>query len=98
MYFVELSKQAMKDRKFLKSAGLEKKAKSLLQILAVNPFQNPPPLEILILELRSNFSRRINSQHRLVYDVIENTENLMSQDGTPYNGIVRVKRMWTHYE
>ena len=98
MYFVELSRQAMKDRKNLKSAGLEKKAKSLLQILAANPFQSPPPFEILTRELRGNFSRRLNSQHRLVYDVIENTENLMSQDGTPYDGIVRVKRMWTHYE
>ena len=98
MYFVELSRQAMKDRKNLKSAGLDKKAKILLEMLAVNPFQNPPPLEILSMELRGNFSRRLNSQHRLVYDVIDNTENLLSPDGTPYDGIVRVKRMWTHYE
>lgn len=98
MYFVELSKQAMKDRKNLKSAGLEQKAKSLLQMLAVNPFQNPPPFEMLTRELKGNYSRRLNAQHRLVYDVIDNTENLLSQDGTPYDGIVRVKRMWTHYE
>ena len=98
MYFVELSKQAMKDRKFLKGAGLEKKAKSLLDIIALDPFQSPPPFEVLSRELRGNFSRRLNSQHRLVYDVIENSENLLSPDGTPYVGIIRVKRMWTHYE
>ena len=96
MYFVELSKQAMKDRKNLKSAGLEKKAKFLLDMLAVNPFQSPPTFEILSRELRGNFSRRLNAQHRLVYDVIENTEKLLSPDGTPYEGIVRVKRMCTH--
>ncbi len=98
MYLVELSKQAMKDRKFLKGAGLERKAKTLLDIIAVNPFQSPPLVEMLTRELRGNFSRRLNAQHRLVYDVIENTENLLSPDGTPYEGIVRVKRMWTHYE
>ena len=98
MYFVELSKQAMKDRQNLKSAGLEKKAKTLLEMLAAKTFQSPPPFEMLSRELRGNFSRRLNSQHRLVYDVIENTENLLSPDGTPYDGIVRVKRMWTHYE
>ena len=88
----------MKDRKFLKGAGLEKKAKSLLDIIALDPFQSPPPFEVLSRELRGNFSRRLNSQHRLVYDVIENSENLLSPDGTPYEGIIRVKRMWTHYE
>ena len=49
-------------------------------------------------DLQGNFSRRINIQHRLIYDVISNTENLLSPDGEPYDGIVRVKRMWTHYE
>ena len=98
MYFVELSRQAMKDRQNLKSAGLEKKAKTLLEMLAVNPFQSPPPFETLSRELRGNLSRRLNAQHRSVYDVVENTENLLSPDGTPYDGIVRVKRMWTHYD
>lgn len=98
MYFVELSRQAMKDRKLLKAAGLEEKAKNLLKIIACDPFQYPPPYEILSRNLRGNISRRINVQHRLVYDVIENSENLLSPDGTSYEGIIRVKRMWTHYE
>ena len=98
MYFVELSRQAMKDRKLLKAAGLEEKVKTLLNIIALDPFHYLPPYEILSRNLRGNISRRINVQHRLVYDVIENSENLLSPDGTPYEGIVRVKRMWTHYE
>ena len=98
MYFVELSKQAKQDKKFLKAAGLEKKAKILLNILEINPFQNPPNFEVLYRELKGNFSRRLNDQHRLVYDIIENSENILAPDGMPYEGIVRVKRMWTHYE
>ena len=96
MYFVVLSRQAMKDRKFLKIAGLEEKAKILLDMLAVNPFQSPPSFAILLMKLSGNFSRRLDAQHRLIYDVIDNSENLLSPDGTPYEGIVRVKRMWTH--
>ena len=98
MYFVELSSKARKDRKLLKAAKLEEKAKVLLDILALNPFQSPPPFEKLSRELCGNYSRRLNSQHRLVYDIIGNSENFLSPDGTPYEGIVRVKRMWTHYE
>lgn len=98
MYLVMFSRQAEKDKKFLKASGLEEKTKSLLNIITVNPFQNPPRYEKLIGDLQGNISRRINIQHRLVYDVIDNTENILSPDGTPYEGIVRVKRMWTHYE
>ena len=98
MYLVMFSRQAEKDKKLLKASGLEDKAKNLLNIIAVNPFQNPPRYEKLIGDLQGNISRRINIQHRLVYDVIGNTENILSPDGTPYEGIIRVKRMWTHYE
>ncbi len=98
MYFVELSKQAKKDKKFLKAAGLERKAKSLLSIIESNPFQTPPAYEKLLWDLRGSFSRRLNDQHRIVYDIVENAENLLDPNGIPYEGIVRVKRMWTHYE
>ena len=98
MYYVELSRQAMKDRKLLKAAGLEGKARLLLDILASDPLQFPPSYEKLSWDMRGSYSRRINAQHRLVYDVVDNSENILSPDGTPYEGIVRVKRMWTHYE
>lgn len=76
MYFVELSSQARKDRKLLKGAGLEKKAKMLLDIIALNPFQSPPPFERLSRELRGNFSRRLNSQHRLVFMTLLQTAKI----------------------
>ena len=98
MYLVKFSRQAEKDKKLLKASGLEEKAKNLLNIIMVDPFQKPPRYEKLLGDLQGNISRRINLQHRLVYDVIDNKENLLSPDGTPYDGIVRVKRMWTHYE
>ena len=83
---VLFSKQAIKDRELLKSAGLSEKARSLCKILADNPFQNPPPYEKLIGDLRGSYSRRINVQHRLVYEVDKE------------KGVVYVLRMWSHYE
>ncbi len=79
MYLVEFSSQAEKDKKRLKAAGLEHKAKELLNILVNNPFQNPPPYEKLIGDLCGNFSRRINIQHRLVYSVYDNKENIRDE-------------------
>ena len=64
MYLIKFSKQAEKDKQRLKAAGLEQKAKDLLNILMKNPFQNPPPYEKLVGNLRGNYSRRINIQHR----------------------------------
>lgn len=98
MYLVRFSKQAEKDMILVKRAGFERKVKSLLDIIRINPFQSPPEYEKLLWDLRGSFSRRINVQHRLVYEVYENTENLLSPDGKPYDGIIRVIRMWTHYE
>ncbi len=80
------TKHAQKDAEKLVSAGLKAKAKSLLAILAENPFQNPPPYEKLIGDLAGAYSRRINIQHRLVYQVIEGDKT------------VKVLRMWSHYE
>ena len=83
---VVFTRYAQKDAEKLAAAGLKEKAQALLGILAVNPFQTPPPYEKLVGDLSGAYSRRINIQHRLVYQVI--------QDGR----VVKVLRMWTHYE
>ncbi len=98
MYLIKFSKQAEKDKQRLKAAGLEQKAKDLLNILMKNPFQNPPPYEKLVGNLRGNYSRRINIQHRLVYTVLPNTAGYTEPSGSTLDGIVLVKRLWTHYE
>ena len=85
-YLLVFTKQAQNDAKKLASAGLKPKAQSLLDILANDPFQNPPPYEKLIGDLAGAYSRRINIQHRLVYQVLK-TER-----------VVKVLRLWTHYE
>jgi Txe/YoeB family toxin of toxin-antitoxin system len=80
------TKQAQKDAKKIATAGLKPKAEKLLHILSKNPFQTPPPFEKLIGDLSGAYSRRINIQHRLVYQVLEEIRT------------VKVIRMWTHYE
>lgn len=79
------SKQAQKDAKNLAAAGLRKKAEDLLEILKLDPLQNPPPYEKLIGDLMGAYSRRINIQHRLVYEIF------------PEENTVRILRLWTHY-
>ena len=83
---VAYSKFALKDAKKLSAAGLREKVQALLEILEKDPFQNPPPYEKLAGDLRGAYSRRINIQHRLVYEVFRKEKT------------VRVLRMWTHYE
>jgi toxin YoeB len=83
---VVFAKQALKDAKKLLASGLKPKAQELLAVLQTNPFQNPPPFEKLVGDLTGTYSRRINIQHRLVYEVF-------TEERT-----VRVLRMWTHYE
>ena len=80
------SKQALKDAKKLKAAGLRPKAEELLAVLQLDPLQSPPPFEKLIGDLAGAYSRRINIHNRLVYEVF------------PKQKTVRVLRMWTHYE
>lgn len=80
------TKQAQKDAKKLVSAGLKTKAQKLVTIIQENPFQNPPPFEKLVGDLSGAYSRRINIQYRLVYQVYQ-------QEHT-----VKVLRLWTHYE
>jgi Txe/YoeB family toxin of toxin-antitoxin system len=80
------AKQAMKDAKKLAASNLKPKAQELLAILASDPFQNPPPFEKLVGDLAGAYSRRINIQHRIVYEVFTKQK------------AVRILRMWTHYE
>lgn len=83
---VVFAKHALKDAKKLATSGLKSKTLELLAILERDPFQNPPPYEKLVGDLAGAYSRRINIQHRLVYEVFTETRT------------VRVLRMWTHYE
>ena len=85
-YQLLYTKAAQKDVKNLKAAGLKDKALLLLNIVAENPFQNPPPYENLIGDLAGAYSRRINFQHRLVNQVLEDEK------------IVKVLKLWTHFE
>ena len=98
MYKVFFSPQAMKDRKLIERAGLKEKVKRLLDIMKVYPYQSPPSYEKLIGNLSGYYSRRINLQHRLVYQVLPNDKGLVDEDGEMYEGIVKIIRMWTHYD
>lgn len=99
MYLVLFSKDAEKDKKLLKYAGLEKKAKNILDILALNPYQMPPSYEKLLGNLNGNYSRRLNIHHRLVYEVQPFDPELFPDlERDKYEGVVLVKRMWSHYD
>lgn len=95
MYRIIFTKEAAKDAKKLKSAGLAEKAKKLVQIVGEDPFAYPPAFEPLVGNLSGMYSRRINRQHRFVYMV---TDENITVDGVDYEGIVKVLSMWTHYE
>jgi toxin YoeB len=86
MWRVVFTKQAQKDAKKLSAADLRSKAEKLLEILGENPYQTPPPFEKLLGDLAGAYSRRINIQHRLVYQIMDKER------------VVKVIRMWTHYE
>ena len=85
-FHLVFSKHAQKDAQKLAASGLKFKASALLEILKINPFQNPPAYEKLVGNLSGTYSRRINIQHRLAYEVLEKER------------VVKVLRMWTHYE
>ncbi len=85
-YKILYSKLAIKDAKKLSSANLAKKAQELISIIKKDPFTNPPPYKKLVGNLEGTYSRRINIQHRLVYEVRQEDK------------VVRILRMWTHYE
>ena len=86
MWELYFTRQAKKDARKLAAAGLKEKAGALLAIIQDNPYQTPPPYEKLVGDLTGAFSRRINIQHRLVYQVLDDKK------------VVKVIRLWTHYE
>ncbi|MBU1218837.1 Txe/YoeB family addiction module toxin [Myxococcota bacterium] len=86
MWKIVFTKQALKDAEKIKQSGLKSKVVELLAILSENPLKSPPLFEKLTGDLTGSFSRRINIQHRLVYQVLDDIET------------VKVLRMWTHYE
>lgn len=85
-YRVVFTKQAQKDAKKISASGLKAKAENLIAILRENPYQTPPFFEKLVGDLAGAYSRRINIQHRLIYEIIEDQK------------VVKIIRMWTHYE
>lgn len=95
MFRIVYEKQAVKDIKNLKSAGLDNKAKELIEVIRINPFQTPPAYESLVGNLQGFYSRRINIQHRLVYQVYAEA---ITVDGVAYQGTIKIIRMWTHYD
>ena len=97
MYKLLLTRQAVKDAQKLEQAGLKTKAVSLLRIIRQNPLQSPPLFEKLH-GYSDTFSRRINIQHRLVYQILPNQINETDEYGVLYQGVIKIVRMWTHYE
>ncbi len=86
MWKIYYTKQAQKDARKLASSGLKSKAEELLGIISENPYQNPPPFEKLVGDLSGSLSRRINIQHRLIYQVYKQERS------------IKILRLWTHYE
>jgi len=86
VYIIKYRKKCLKDIERLKSVGLADRAKKLINIIKNNPYQNPPPFEKLIGDLNGAYSRRINIQHRLVYQILEKEKT------------IRILSLWTHYE
>ncbi|HBD95791.1 MAG: toxin of toxin-antitoxin system [Spirochaetes bacterium GWF1_31_7] len=86
MWEIVYSKHAVKDSKKIAESGLKNKVINLITVISTDPFQNPPPYEKLIGDLSGAYSRRINIQHRLVYEVL------------PEEKTIRILRMWSHYE
>ena len=95
MYKIVFTKQSIKDLENLRRIGISQKAKSLVDIIRENPFQNPPRYEKLVGNLDGIMSRRINIQHRLVYQVYKEP---FVENGKEFEGTIKIIRMWTHYE
>ena len=98
MYKAILSRRAIKDLEKLKRSGLSGTAYELIGVVEEDPYMNPPPYEKLVGDLKDSYSRRINGQHRFVYQVKPNEQKLKDENGVLYKGIVHVLKMWTHYE
>ena len=86
MYEIRFTKLAEKHKKLIKQAGLEERARKLLSVIKADPYKNPPPYEALVGDLNGFYSRRINIQHRLVYQIYKKEK------------VVKIVSMWSHYE
>ena len=95
MWNIVFTRQAAKDARNLKAAGLDGKAKRLIEVVRADPFGTPPAYEGLVGSLSGLYSRRINIQHRFAYAA---DATPLERDGRRYEGTVKVVRMWTHYE
>lgn len=95
MYRIVFEKRALKDLEKLKAANISNKVRTLIDIIRENPYQNPPRYEKLVGNLDGLYSRRINIQHRLVYQVYSDP---ITVNGIEYQGTIKIIRMWTHYD
>jgi len=98
MYDIRFTKQAQKDAENVERAGFKSKAVEIINTVRQNPYEESHSFEFLKGNLKGLCSRRINRQHRFVYEVLPNTENLKNANGELYEGIVKIISMWTHYE
>ena len=98
MYDVRLTKRAAKDYDLLERAGLAGKRGEFISISETDPLRNPPEYEALKGDKKGAYSRRINKKHRFVFEVLPSDENSVDETGEPYEGIVKIISMWTHYE
>ena len=97
MYSVQLTRQAQKDASIVEHAGLKSKATEIISTVRKDPYEQSQGFEVLTRDLKGACSRRINRQHRFVYEVLPNDEGLKDGNGELYTGIVKVISMWTHY-
>ena len=95
MYKIVFTKQSLKDLDRLKEANISAKAKALVDVIREAPYQNPPRYEKMVGKMDGIMSRRINIQHRLIYQVYEEP---FAENEIKYQGIVKIIRMWTHYD
>lgn len=95
MYRIVFERRALKDLEKLKVANISNKVRTLIDIIRENPYQNPPRYEKLVGNLDGLYSRRINIQHRLVYQVYSDP---ITVNGIEYQGTIKIIRMWTHYD
>jgi len=97
MYKVQWAKQASKDFENIKSTNLMPKVAEILRTVRQNPYEESQNFEGLKYDLKGMCSRRISKKHRFIYEVFPNTENLKDINGVPYEGIVNIASMWSHY-
>jgi len=98
MYDVQFTKQAKKDGAKIRQAGLKPKADEIIDTVEKDPYEPSQSFEELKGDLKGAYSRRLNKQHRFVYQVLPNTDGLKDLGGELYEGIIKVLSMWTHYE